>query len=195
MATEMARGPGEDRLQLRPVLTLAMGAVAYIGIAGVAFWNVEVPIVPLLATVVLGSLLIGLTLGDRLELKLPDSTPLALALLGFGATLVLAPDALPSRLAGAVAGLVAMLAIAAAISRLCGPLGPRTTDAHLLGAGGAWIGIEGLSTALLWSGVGLVVLSMLAVAGGYRIERTLRIPLAPCLGYGIWLVWLFKPLD
>ena len=176
------------------MLTLGVIAGVYFGIAATAFWSVTVPVVPFVATTVLGGMLIVLSLAERLALRLPDLLPLVLAGCGLLATLVMAPDALVSRILGAIIGLAAMQMMAVAWRRAIGVGGPQLADVWLFGAGGAWIGVEGLSTTLLWASAGLVLSALIALASGYRIERTVRIPLGPWLGLGVWLVWLFKAL-
>ncbi len=191
VSTEMASEPEGFEVRIKPILALGAGAGVYLAIATAAFWNVTVPTLPLVATAVLGALLMAASLADRLDLDLPGYLPAVLGGCGLLATLVMVPEALPSRIAGAMAGLAVMQALALTWRRAVGAGGPRLGDVWLLGAGGAWIGLEGLSTALLWTAAGLL---MMALASGYRIERTARIPVGPFLGIGIWLVWLFKPL-
>ena len=194
VSTDAAGGHGDLGPRMRPILAFAVTAGLYAGIAALAFWNVTVPTLPLVVSAVLGALLMTLSLADRLDLDLPDVLPLVLAGCGLLATLVMVPEALFSRIVGALAGLVIMQALALAWRGAIGTGGPQRSDVWLLGAGGAWIGMEGLSTALLWTAAGLVLAASMALASGYRIERTVRIPVGPCLGLGIWLVWMFKPL-
>lgn len=194
MAAETGEREDEARPRLRPLLMLTAVAAVYFAFAALAFWNHTVPTLPLVATAVLGALMMALSLADRLDLDLPQSLPLVLAGCGLAATLAMVPEALPSRLVGAVAGLAAMQLLVWAWRWTAGFAGPQRTDVLLFGAGGAWIGVEGLATALLWTATGLVLVGLLALATGYRVERTARIPVGPCLGLGVWLVWLFKPL-
>lgn len=194
MSAETAGHEQEARPRVKPLLTLAVVAAVYFAIASFAFWNHTVPTLPLVATAVLGALMMALSLADGLDLDLPKSLPLVLAACGLIATLVMVPEALPSRLAGAVSGLAVMQLLVWVWRRTAGFVGPQRSDVLLFGAGGAWIGVEGLATALLWAATGLVLSGVLALATGYRVERTAQIPFGPCLGLGVWLVWLFKPL-
>ncbi len=112
VSTEMASEPEGFEVRIKPILALGAGAGVYLAIATAAFWNVTVPTLPLVATAVLGALLMAASLADRLDLDLPGYLPAVLGGCGLLATLVMVPEALPSRIAGAMAGLAVMQALA-----------------------------------------------------------------------------------
>ena len=61
--------------------------------------------------------------------------------------------------------------------------------AALLGAGGAWVGWQGLAGVVLIAAVwGLAA----ALAAGLR-RADARSPFGPALALGVWLVWLYGP--
>jgi leader peptidase (prepilin peptidase)/N-methyltransferase len=67
-------------------------------------------------------------------------------------------------------------------------------DVKLIGALGAWLGPDGLPTAVLF-GVVLALIYVLArTLSGGRPAASDKIPLGAFLAVGGWLVWLLGPL-
>jgi leader peptidase (prepilin peptidase)/N-methyltransferase len=67
-------------------------------------------------------------------------------------------------------------------------------DAKLMAAAGAWTGLEGVGTVLLYGAVlGLVLVGALRF-WGRSIDGETPIPFGAGLAAGLWLTWLYGPL-
>jgi leader peptidase (prepilin peptidase) / N-methyltransferase len=96
--------------------------------------------------------------------------------------------------AGALAGFALMAGAAAAYKRLRGRDGLGFGDAKLMAAAGAWTGLVGLGTVLLYGS--LLALALVAVLrqAGREIGAETPIPFGAGLAAGLWLTWLYGPL-
>jgi leader peptidase (prepilin peptidase)/N-methyltransferase len=105
------------------------------------------------------------------------------------------PESITDHLIGAACGYAFILLTAAAYRRLRGHEGLGRGDAKLLAAAGAWVGWEALPSVLT---VGCVF-ALSAVAAAILVGRSVRsddrIPLGTYLAGGLWLVWLYGPLE
>jgi leader peptidase (prepilin peptidase)/N-methyltransferase len=142
-----------------------------------------------LAGGILASMLLMIASVDALTLRIPDLLSLPLAAIG----LVLGSrtqSSLTDGLLGAVLGFLVLAGLSWAYSAARDRDGLGLGDAKLFGAGGAWVGWQGLPTILL-----------LAAGGGFLIlaVRTLRrgrgalaegFAFGPALAAGVWLAWL-----
>lgn len=130
----------------------------------------------------------ALALFDLRRGRLPDwlTLPLAAAGLLRGWRLgVLADGAL-----GCVLGFAVFAGLAVGYRRLRGREGLGFGDVKLAAAGGAWIGWQGLPSAVL-----LAAAAALAVAAARgRLQAAERIPFGAFLAPAILLVWLLGPL-
>jgi leader peptidase (prepilin peptidase)/N-methyltransferase len=143
----------------------------------------------------LGWGLLALALIDYRHYLLPDGLTLPLVALGLVAAWLDDPAELAAHVIGAVAGYAAFLLIALAYRRLRGREGLGQGDAKLLAVAGAWVSWQGLpSVVLLGAGATLGLLLWQRWRGGaLRLDQ--RVPFGPGLCLGLWLVWLYGPLQ
>lgn len=125
---------------------------------------------------------------------LPDALTLPLIPLGLLTIWLAAPAALPDAVTGVMAGAASLWAIRAGYGHLRGREGLGLGDVKLFSAAGAWTGLGGLPTVLLWAG--LIGLSCMLVVGLVRggLRGSDALPFGPCIAAGTWLVWSFGPL-
>ncbi|MDZ4740779.1 MAG: prepilin peptidase [Alphaproteobacteria bacterium] len=144
-------------------------------------------------TVALGWVLLALAVMDARDFFLADELTIPLVPLGLAVCWLLSPEQLYFHIAGAVLGLASMIALAWGYKTVRGGDGLGLGDAKLFAAAGAWTGLEGLGTVLLYAV--LVNLLMLAVARPTAgdMGATTPIPLGTGLAAGIWLTWLYGP--
>lgn len=147
------------------------------------------------ASCALGWVLLALAASDQRHLILPDQLTLPLIAAGLGVTYLIAPQALADHAIGAAAGF-AVFALVAWLYRLVRKKeGLGLGDAKLLAAGGAWASWEGLSGIVLIAAIaGMVAMLALRLAGR-PLEAEHRIPFGPYLCLGIWIIWLYGPLE
>ena len=142
---------------------------------------------------VLGWLLLALAVMDARTYRLSDSLTLPLAVLGIIAGASLDWEHVLDRAIGAIAGFVALFALARLYAVYRGEEGLGTGDAKLFGAGGAWVGWQGLAPVALiagLSGIGSIVIGRVL---GYAVDAKTRIPFGVFLALGIWIDWLYVP--
>lgn len=177
--------PGRRRILLMMLATTALtGWVLLAAPQGAA-----------VAGTVLGWQLLLLAVLDGEHFWLPRLFTLALLMSGLMATALLSPDLLPQHLLGAAIGFGLLALVAFAYRRWRGHDGLGGGDAWLLAGGGAWVGWHGLPSILvIGSLAGLLHAGFLA-ARGRAIGGTQPIPFGVGLAIGIWLVWLYGPLD
>lgn len=139
--------------------------------------------------------LLALVAVDIREGLLPDVLTLPLAIAGIAIAVFENPDDLTARLIGAGAGWAVLAATREIYRRLRHRDGLGLGDAKLLGAGGAWVVWQGLPSVLLLAC--MATLGWVLLEGWRRGAVTLdrRIPFGPGLCLGIWLVWLYGPLN
>jgi prepilin signal peptidase PulO-like enzyme (type II secretory pathway) len=171
-------------------------AAVEIGAVAVAVWAWQVePAAMVWPTCALGWLLLAASLVDARERILPDEINAAVAVLGLAVAAPLSGVELLGRVIGAVAGFAILAGFAALYERVRGREGLGRGDAKLLGALGAWVGWQGLSSVVLigaGAGVGAVLLSGLLSRRLPRGESSLA--LGPYLALGGWLTWLYGPV-
>lgn len=194
---------GADRAT--PAAGYGLGpAVAILSVVFLAAYVLAVSTTPVPFAVAVASLALGTTLViagsiDLATFRLPDALTLPLLLAGLGVTALLAPAAWPWHAAGAAAGYATLVAFAWLYRAARGRDGLGRGDAKLLAAGGAWVGIAGLSTVMVIASVAALVYAAVgsSVLGNRfnAVGRYMKIPFGPFLGLGIWIVWLFGPLS
>jgi len=143
----------------------------------------------------LGWQLLMLALLDFEHFWLPRS--LTITLLGSGLIAIAAQSMqiFYEHVLGAAIGFALLAALASAYRKMRGQDGLGGGDAWLLAGGGAWTGWHGLPTILvLGAGAGLVFVALMA-ARGKPVGREQPIPFGVGLAIGIWLTWLYGPLD
>jgi leader peptidase (prepilin peptidase)/N-methyltransferase len=160
---------------------------------GLAIWAALVmpPNFLLPATLLLGWALLGLSLVDVLDFRLPDLVTLPLIVGGVLISLWL-PDRNPlGHLVGAIAGFVAFYAIAALYRRARTREGLGLGDAKLAAAAGAWLGWQALPSVVLVACI--IAFIWIGVAVAFRGKAILgeRIAFGVPLSFAFWLVWLY----
>ena len=147
----------------------------------------------------LGWSLMTLAIIDVDHRLLPDEITLPLAAAGLVVFLIIDPASLPAHGLGALAGFLLVLGLRLVFNRLMGREAVGLGDAKLLAAAGAWVSWEGLpSVILLGAGGALIVHVAMAALSRARPEigqPAREIPFGPYIAAGLWLVWLYGPLD
>jgi leader peptidase (prepilin peptidase)/N-methyltransferase len=160
---------------------------------GVALWALTVDVEPVRLWIDcgLGWALLALAWIDWRHFRLPDVITLPLLLAGLGVTWLEAPEDLTDHAIGAAVAYLGFRALAWGYRVLRRRDGLGQGDAKLLAAGGAWLGWEALPDVILIAAVcGIVVALLTAVRRG-RLDGGVRIPFGPCLGFSIWVGWLY----
>lgn len=147
------------------------------------------------ATAILGWQLLLIALIDAENFWLPDELTLPLIATGLIAGALLTQGWPIQQLIGASVGFVLLWALAALYKRVRGRDGLGGGDPILFAGAGAWVGWMGLPTVLLWAcAVGIsVVLTLLITRRS--VSATDRLPFGTFLAVGIWLTWLWGPLN
>jgi leader peptidase (prepilin peptidase)/N-methyltransferase len=149
----------------------------------------------LLASCVLGWMLLALAAIDFSEEWLPDVLTLPLLILGLAVNALADAGTLVDDIIGAAAGFLVFAAIRFLYRRWRGRDGLGLGDAKLLAAAGAWLSWQGLpSVVLIAAVIGLVMAVPMALRSG-RVALDLRLPFGPALCLAFWLVWLYGPLQ
>lgn len=157
---------------------------ATLGMSSVMFW----------ATLVLGWTLLALAVMDLRELILVDVLTLPLTVVGLALIAWQVPDALLWHALGAVAGFALMVGVAFAYKALRGREGLGFGDAKLMAAAGAWTGLAGVGTVLLYGAALSLVLVLVLRLIGRALDGETPIPFGAGLAAGFWLTWLYGPL-
>jgi leader peptidase (prepilin peptidase)/N-methyltransferase len=155
-----------------------------VGLSGAMLW----------ATCVLGWALLALAVMDLRDMMLADALTLPLIAGGLGVIAVWQPDALIWHLAGAIAGFALMVGIAHAYRAVRGRDGLGFGDAKLMAGAGAWTGLLGLGTVLLYGSLLSLAGVAVARAAGRPIGAETPLPFGAGLAAGFWLTWLYGPL-
>jgi len=165
-----------------PGVELAAAAIALWSALTLTGWAMVV-------ACLLGWTLLTIALIDVRRLIVPDTLSLPLVAVGLG--VAFAGDAGPAdALLSACIGYATFAFVGWAYERVRGMPGLGLGDAKLLGAAGAWVGWQGLPSVVLIGA--LAGLAGVLVAGG--ADRNRRIPFAPSLCFGFWIVWLYGPM-
>lgn len=181
------RGCGAKIASLYPAMELAA--------VGVALWASFVVQGELLwITAALGWALLALIAMDLREFVLADAITLPLIPAGLAVAWWIDPSSLAWHVLGAALAFALMAAAALSYKMLRGRDGLGYGDTKLMAAAGAWTGLEGMGTVLLYGAVISLALVVALRLAGRAIDATTPIPLGAGLAAGLWLVWLFGPL-
>ncbi len=163
---------------------------------GVAVWAwLATPGTVFVATCVMGWLLLALSAIDIRTRRLPDVLNMLLALSGIAATAMIAANLVVEHLAAAAIGYGALVAVELAYRRLRGRDGLGRGDSKLLGAIGAWVGLQGLAACLFVGAASAIVFILVASRiRGTEIRGDLAIAFGPFLALGGWLTWVYGPV-
>ena len=170
-------------------------AAFYVSLAVPAFIGARPPLTLLFSTFLLGAVLALLSAIDLYHQRLPDILTLPLAFAGLTLSAFHEWQNLVLRIVAAALAYTLMYAIAAGYERLRGKPGLGMGDAKLFAAAGAWLGLLALPSVLLFATGSALCAIVLASAFGRQASLSTRIPLGPFLAFGVWIVWLYGPID
>lgn len=181
------RACGADIEPLYPAMEI--GALVF------ALWAAFVVDGPLvLVTAAFGWALLALAAMDLRDFILSDALTLPLIVAGLVVAWWIDPAALAWHVVGAALGFALMVGAAWGYRVLRGREGLGFGDAKLMAAAGAWTGLEGVGTVLLYGAVlGLILVAVLRLSGRAVAAET-PIPFGAGLAAGLWLTWLYGPL-
>jgi len=170
--------------------------VLEIGAAAVVVWAASVGIEGwiLVATCVLGWVLVALAAMDLREFILADVLTLPLIGVGLAVVGLSNGEVVIWHTAAAVVGFALMVGIGAAYKQLRGREGLGFGDAKLMAAAGAWTGLSGLGTVLLYGSLLTLALAGILRQAGRKIDVQTPLPFGAGLAMGLWLTWLYGPL-
>lgn len=146
------------------------------------------------AAVVLAAALVVASAVDIAVRRLPDSLTLPLGTAGLAWIGISQPAHLVWHVLAAALGYLTLWGTAHVYRRRRGRTGLGMGDAKLMGAGGAWLGVAALPTALLVAAVAALVVVAAMRSSGREMTLSSAIPFGPFLALGIWTVWLYGPL-
>lgn len=167
-----------------------------VGAAVVVLWAMSAGLSGWLlgATCGLGWVLLALAAMDLRDFVLADVLTLPLAVAGLVVAYLLNGEAALWHLAGAVAGFALMVGVGAAYKQLRGREGLGFGDAKLMAAAGAWVGLVGLGTVLLYGSLLTLALAGILRQAGRDVGNLTPLPFGAGLAAGLWLTWLYGPL-
>ena len=187
--------PASDANALPVAATTAAIALLYAALAVLAFAQGEMASETIAASIILGG---GLALASAIDLRsfrLPDAITLTLAVTGLVLTGLLHWE--PSlwwRALAVIGGYGFVRAIDLAYLSLRGRMGIGQGDAKLFAATGAWLGPEGLPTAMLYACATALLFVAARHLTGTPMTAKQRIAFGPFIAGGTWLVWLWGPI-
>ena len=159
---------------------------------GVAVWSVlVVPDWLIWASAGLGWTLLALAVIDQRHMYLPDALNLPLIPAGLAVAALIPGAGVIHYRAGAAAGAVSLGAVAWIYERATGREGLGLGDVKLFAAAGAWVGWQGLPSVLL---IGAATGLAAAVILG-RARPGQPVPFGPYLALGLWITWLYGPVN
>jgi leader peptidase (prepilin peptidase)/N-methyltransferase len=148
----------------------------------------------LLATCGFGWALLTMAVIDWTAFLLPDVLTLPLVPAGLLVAYGVAPASLLDHAIAAAAGLLGAIALAFVYRRLRGRDGLGFGDAKLLAGLGAWVGLEGMPTTILYGSVLGLAFALFSALRGRRLALSDKVPFGAFLAAAGWLVWLYGPL-
>lgn len=148
----------------------------------------------LLASCLLGWVLLALALADWRSFLLPDALTICLLLSGFICAYLFDRDHMIDHLIGALGGFLAFAAIAFVYRALRGREGLGWGDAKFMAGAGAWLAWQGLPTVVLFAVTLGFLFALTRTVTGRTVGPTDRIPLGTFLAGATWLVWVYGPL-
>jgi leader peptidase (prepilin peptidase)/N-methyltransferase len=143
----------------------------------------------------LGWTLLALAVIDARHLLLPDFLTLPLVPLGIAANALIDPENLEPAVIGVVAGFLAIIAIRQLYWWWRRREGIGLGDAKLLAAAGAWVGWPGLPSVVLIAALAALAATLIRHIPRGSLSPAERVPFGSSLCLGIWIVWLYGPLQ
>lgn len=148
----------------------------------------------LIASCILGWILLATAVIDWKTYLLPNLLTLSLFICGLVATLLLDPFALGAHIIGAIIGFLTLRSVTHAYRHFRKRDGLGLGDAKLLGGLGIWVSWEGLPSIILIASLLGLLFAFLKCLRDRTVSLTEPIPFGPFLALGGWLVWLYGPL-
>lgn len=152
--------------------------------------TVQLETVAIVSASTLVIMLISISLFDIAQFRLPD--PLVAAILGVGLVVAAVGGTMDllHGCVGAAIGFGALWLVRYAYRSLRSREGLGLGDVKLLGAGGAWVGADGLALVVtIAAGAALVAVALTKLARP-NFDLAQRIAFGPFLAWGIWIVWI-----
>ncbi len=148
----------------------------------------------LVASAILGWLLLALAWIDWRTFRLPDVLTLPLLATGLIASWFFDRDGWTDHIAGAIAGFLIIAALAAVYRIVRRQEGMGLGDAKLTGALGAWIAWQGLPSMIFLAALLGLCWTLLRAALRKPVGSSEPLPFGPFLAAAGWIVWLYGPL-
>jgi leader peptidase (prepilin peptidase) / N-methyltransferase len=185
----------EPAFASRPLIPAALFLTAlYAALAFTPLRAETVPLSIIAISVPLAAALIALSVIDLCTMRLPDAITLPLIVAGPLLAIALGWDGVMWRIGSAAAGFLFLFAVAQGYQAWRGRAGLGLGDAKLFAAAGAWLGLEGLPSVLVWASCTALLAVLLAIMIGRRVEASSRVPFGPFLAFGFWAIWLYGPI-
>ena len=149
---------------------------------------------PLVASAILGWMLLALALIDIRIRRLPDELTFSLIAAGLIFGYFLDRSNLADHMIGTVAGLAAFTLVAYLYRVIRKREGLGLGDAKLLAGLGAWVSWQGLTGVVLFGAIGGLVFVLGGALWQGKIVMTERVPFGPFLALAGWVIWLYGPM-
>lgn len=143
----------------------------------------------------LGWMLLALAWIDFEQYLLPDFLTLPLAGAGLVVAFVTAQGEFWAHLIGLVAGISFIIALQFVYSVLRRREGIGLGDGKLFAAAGAWVGWTGLPSVMLIAAVSALLFALGRGLQRGHVAADDRVPLGVFLSLGLWIVWLYGPIE
>jgi leader peptidase (prepilin peptidase) / N-methyltransferase len=150
---------------------------------------------PFYYSCLLGWLLLPLAAIDIQSYRVSNVLTASLAVAGISANLALMANAFWAHCVGAIAGGVALWGVAGTYRLIRGRDGLGFGDAKLFAAAGIWVGWQGLVSVMLTATLAALTSVAISRTLGAQLRPDTKIPFGPFLALGLWLTWLYGPLQ
>lgn len=181
-----------ERISYRNLIGLIF---LYSLVLAIANWVRPQPIMILCISVVLMCALSLLSEIDQRLHIIPDSLSLGLIAAGLSATWWINPDLLQWHSLAMLIGGASFALITYAYYKFRGSYGLGLGDAKLFAAAGSWVGLLGLPSVLLWATISAIIIVLIKTISDDTYSKEQPIAFGPHLALGLWIVWLFGPLQ
>ena len=148
----------------------------------------------IVATLILGGVLVMLAAIDAVTFRLPDVLTLSLLGLGLAGAGFLEADVPYWPLVSAAGGGAILYGIGWLYKSVRGREGLGLGDVKLFAAAGAWLGGEGLPSVMLVACLSAIFTLAFVMLSGRKLDAGTAIPFGPFLALGFWAIWIFGPL-
>lgn len=145
--------------------------------------------------IVLASILLLLAKCDAVAYMLPNVLCLLLGLSGLAVVLLQEPRDLLPALTSMFIGGASLFAVNTIYKNLRGRDGLGMGDVKLMGAAGAWLPVSSLPSVVLMGSIGAGLYGIIIALAYQRPLANERVPFGSFLCLGIWLTWLYGPIN